>query len=171
MDCVPGSRWYVVQTHPHAEATASRHLQRQGFETYLPRYRKRRRHARRLETVVAPLFPRYLFVAVDMSTQRWLSIRSTIGVTRLVSNGDRPAVVPTSIFEALKRREDANGFIQLDRYPLFSPGDKVCVLAGSFQDCLGLYEGMSSGERVAILLELLGRKVRVTLNSELVAAV
>lgn len=36
---------------------------------------------------------------------------------------------------------------------------------------LGLYDGMPDRERVAILLDLLGRKVRVLLNAEAVAAV
>ena len=165
------SRWYVVQTHAHAEAKASWHLQRQGFEIYLPKYLKKRRHARRTQTVIVPLFPRYLFVAVDMTSQRWQSIGSTIGVTRLVCDGDRPAAVPVAVFEALKRREDANGLIQLDQKPQFSPGDKVCVRDGAFQECFGLYEGMTSNERVTVLLELLGRKVRVSLNSELLIAV
>ena len=77
------ARWYVVQTQPHAESKAARHLCRQGFQIYLPRYLKRRRHARRTETVPAPLFPRYMFVAVDIAVQRWRSIQSTIGVSRL----------------------------------------------------------------------------------------
>ena len=83
-------RWFVAHTHPHAEAKATAHLNRQGFEIYFPRYLKRRRHARRIETVAAPLFPRYLFVAVDLTAQRWRSIYSTVGVTRLVCNGDDP---------------------------------------------------------------------------------
>ena len=86
-------RWYVAQTHPHAETKAAGHLMRQGFAVYLPRHLKRRRHARRVENVPAPLFPRYLFIAVDMATQRWRSIHSTIGVTRMVCNGDLPAAV------------------------------------------------------------------------------
>jgi transcriptional antiterminator RfaH len=40
------ARWYVAQTQPNAEAKAVAHLNRQGFGTYLPRYLKRRRHAR-----------------------------------------------------------------------------------------------------------------------------
>jgi hypothetical protein len=40
----------------------------------MPRYRKSRRHVRRVETVAAPLFPGYVLVAIDMATQRWLSI-------------------------------------------------------------------------------------------------
>jgi transcriptional antiterminator RfaH len=169
MNSVASLQWYVVQTHPHAEAKAAWHLQRQAFETYLPRYLKKRRHARRAETVAAPLFPRYLFVGV--TTQRWQAIQSTIGVTRLVRDGDRPAAVPAAVFEALKRREDEKGFIQLDQRPRFLPGDKVCVLEGPFQDLFGLYEGMSGNDRVTILLDLLGRKVRAKLDSEILVAV
>jgi len=107
-------RWFVAHTHPHAEAKATTHLNRQGFEIYFPRYLKRRRHARRIETVAAPLFPRYLFVAIDLNVQRWRSIYSTVGVSRLVCNGDDPTAVPDGIVEALKQREDPNGFIKLD---------------------------------------------------------
>ncbi len=163
-------RWYVCHTHPHAEAKATTHLNRQGFESYFPRYLKRRRHARRVETVAAPLFPRYLFVAVDLSAQRWRSIYSTVGVTRLVSNGDDPTPVPDGIVEALKSREDADGFIKLVQRSPFRTGDKIRVLDGAFTSCLGLFEGMAERERVAILLDLLGRKVRVVLDADLVAA-
>ncbi len=170
MDSVSCGTWYLIHSHAHAELKASEHLRRQGFETYLPRYLKQRRHARRIEKVPAPLFPRYLFAAVDMASQRWLSIDSTIGVSKLVRNGDHPAAVPASVVETLKRREDASGYVQLDRRPSFSPGDKVCVVGGTFQDYLGLYEGMSGRERVAILLDLLGRKVRVVLDSGFIEA-
>jgi len=163
-------RWYVAHTHPHAEAKATAHLSRQGFDIYFPRYIKRRRHARRIETVPAPLFPRYLFVAIDLNAQRWRSIFSTVGVSRLVCNGEDPSPVPVGIVEALKSREDANGFIKLDCRPRFHVGDKIRVLDGAFSSCLGLFEGMAERERIAILLDLLGRKVRVILDADLVAA-
>src|SRR2546430_6869407 len=114
-----GARWYVVQTQPHAEAKAASHLSRQGFAVYLPRYLKRRRHARRIETVAAPLFPRYLFVTVDMMCQRWRSIHSTIGVSRLVCNGDDPVPVTDDVIETLRAREDEQGFVTLRQRPRF----------------------------------------------------
>lgn len=163
-------RWFVAHTHPHAEAKATAHLNRQGFEIYFPRYLKRRRHARRIETVAAPLFPRYLFVAIDLNVHRWRSICSTVGVSRIVCNGDDPTPVPMGIVEALRSREDAGGFIKLDCRPRFRAGDKVRVLDGAFSSCLGLFEGTSERERIAILLDLLGRKVRVVLDADLVAA-
>src|SRR3954465_4024764 len=147
---VVNPRWYLAQTQPRAEAKAALNLCRQGFEIYLPRYLKQRRHARRVEAVLAPLFPGYLFVAIDIDAQRWLSIDSTFGVTRLVRDRDRPAAVPLAIITALKGREDAKGLVILDSPPCFSPGDKVRVLDGAFRECYGLYEGMSAGERVAI---------------------
>lgn len=170
MMAAASTRWYVVQTHPHAENKAARHLGRQGFNVYLPRYRKRRRHARRTDMVAAPLFPRYMFVAIDTNAQRWLSIRSTIGVANLVCNGDKPVAVADSVIASLWHREDADGFVQLERRINFAPGDKVRVIEGVFSASLGLFEGTTDKERVAVLLDLLGRKVRVVMDLELLAA-
>jgi transcriptional antiterminator RfaH len=164
------TRWGVVHTFPHAERIASRHLDRQGFRIYLPRYLKRRRHARRMDIVAAPLFPRYVFVAIDKVAQRWQSIHSTVGIVRLVSIGDELATVPQAIIDGLRRREDINGFVQLEHRPRFAAGDAVRVLEGAFFDRCGLVEGMSGRERVAILLDILGRKVRVILNTEIIDA-
>ncbi len=167
----PGkSRWYVVQTQTNAENKAIAHLERQGFATYLPRYLKRRRHARRVDTVAAPLFPRYLFVEIDTNSQRWRSIYSTVGVSRLVSNGDYPVPLPDAVINSLKSRENTSGYVQLDDRPKFGVGDKIRILEGAFYDCLGIYTGMPDRERVEILLDLLGRKVRVLLGAEVIAA-
>ena len=162
-------RWFVVQAQPNAENKAISHLNRQGFETYMPRYLKRRRHARRVEVVTAPLFPRYLFVAIDMAAQRWRSICSTIGVSNLVCNGGAPAAISDLVITGLQAREGADGFIRLEQRPNFRIGDKIRVVHGVFSDCFGLYEGMKDSERVAILIDLLGRKVRVMVDVDTVA--
>ena len=165
-----GARWYVAQTQVNGEAKAAQNLLRQGYEVYLPRYLKRRRHARKVDFTARPLFPRYLFVAIDMATQRWRSVQSTFGVARLVSNGDDPARVPEGVVHALRAREDEKGFICLDSKPVFAPGDKVRVLAGAFIDSAGLFSGLADHDRVSILLDMLGRKVRVLLDADMVAA-
>ena len=163
-------RWYVVQSQPNAELKAVAHLNRQGFDTYLPRYLKRRRHARRVEIVPRPLFPRYFFVAIDLTAQRWRSIYSTIGVSSLIGTDDAPLPVPENIVAAVKAREDESGFVKLDQRPIFQIGQKIRVLEGVFTDLLGLYDGMPDHDRVAVLLDLLGRKVRVLVDAEAVAA-
>lgn len=154
-------RWYVAETQPRAEAKALWHLERQGFTAYLPVYRKRRRHARRIDWVQAPLFPRYLFVKMDMARAAWRAIRSTVGVTRLVCQGDAPAPVPLDVVEDIRARENEDGFVVLA--PPFRPGEAVRVLTGSFADRIGVYEGASDAHRVILLLEMLGRRVRIRL--------
>ncbi|MET3839626.1 transcriptional activator RfaH [Bradyrhizobium sp. OAE829] len=170
MTMAPDALWYVVQTQVNAEAKAARNLIRQGFEIYLPRYLKRRSHARKIDKVAAPLFPRYMFVQMDIATQRWRSVQSTYGVSNLVQNGSDPAAVAAQVIHALKAREDASGYVTLDQRAKFAIGDKVRVLAGVFAENLGLFDGMADRDRIAILLELLGRKVRVSLEADLVAA-
>jgi transcriptional antiterminator RfaH len=164
------SRWYVVQTQVNAEAKAAVNLERQAFSVYLPRYLKRRSHARKVETVARPLFPRYLFVAIDLAAQRWRSIQSTLGVSHLVCVGDRPAQVDARVIDALRVREDDVGFIRLEPRPAFSAGDKVRIVDGAFVDSLALVEDVSDNHRVALLLNLLGRKVRVFVGADLIAA-
>lgn len=115
------------------------HLIRHGYSIYPPRYLKRRRHARCIDTVEAPLFPRHLFVAFDPIAQRWRSIQSSIGVTRLVRNGEQPATVPQAVVDELKSREDKRGFVRLDLRPRFMRGDKIQIVDGVFDACFGLF--------------------------------
>ena len=169
-DRLTSAKWFVAHTHPNAEMRAVLNLQRQGYEAYLPRYLKSRRHARKTEIVPAPVFPRYVFVAIDLSRQRWLAIRSTIGISRLVGPGDAPLAVPAGIVEGLRNRQDESGYVRMLAPPGLRSGDKVRVMGGAFEECLGLFEQITDEQRTIILLDLMGRKVRVTLASGLIAA-
>ena len=162
--------WYVVHTHPMAEETARTHLARQGFTAYLPQYLRRRRHARRIDWVRAPLFPRYLFVAMDIAQMRWRAVSSTIGVNRLVCHGDRPAAVPEGVVEEVMSQHDDDGLIQLTTRIPFEKGQALQVVSGALTDVVGLFECMSDEARVIMLLDLMGRRVKVKLPLEDVTA-
>lgn len=162
-------QWFVVQTRPNSERRAVAHLSRQGFEVYFPVYLKRRSHAGKVDMVAAPLFPRYLFIAVDLDSQPWRSIRSTFGVAQLVCHRDRPAPIAGEIIADLRNREDERGLVQLGS-TAFRPGEKVRVVGGAFADHFGMFDSMGDGERVAVLLDLLGRKVRAVMNINVIEA-
>jgi transcriptional antiterminator RfaH len=163
------ARWYVVQTQPHAETRAQEHLRRQGFITYLPRLIKSRRHARKTDQVSRPLFPRYMFVLIDSTHQGWHAIRSTFGVSNLIGGESGPVPVRDGVIEALRQREGEDGHFHPDA-PKFLRGAAVRVLDGVFASCVGMFEKMSDKDRVAVLLDLLGRRVRVVLEAESVSA-
>src|SRR5262252_6233262 len=104
---VGNERWFLAHTLPKGEWKAELHLGAQGFRTFQPQIRKTIRHARQLKTVRAPLFPRYLFVVLDLERDRWLSVRSTVGVSSLFGSRDgRPVPVPIGIVESLIERSD-----------------------------------------------------------------
>ncbi|MCH8078124.1 MAG: transcriptional activator RfaH, partial [SAR324 cluster bacterium] len=105
--------WYVVYTQPQSERRALHHLGKQGYETYFPSYRKIRRHARREEEVEAPLFPRYLFVWLELNAHKWQAINHTRGVSRLIGLNREPTPLPEGTIEEIKARQDETGIIEM----------------------------------------------------------
>lgn len=161
--------WYAVQTRVREENKAILNLRNQGFAVFLPLYKKTRRHARKTDVVLRPLFPGYLFVEMDARTDQWHSIKGTFGVVRLVSSGDAPSPIPPGIVETIMERGDAGGVIQLNRRSL-QHGERVRVIDGPFAEYEGLFEEMIDENRVFLLLDLLGRKVRAQVPYEALAA-
>jgi transcription antitermination factor NusG len=158
----PGERWYVAQTLPNREANARAQLEAQGFRTFLPRYAKTVRHARRLMTVSAPFFPRYLFVALDLTRDRWRSVNGTFGVARLIVGDSFPIAVQRGVVESLLACCGADGHVRLaDRLAI---GNPVRVLSGPFADMVGRLARLDSGGRAQVLLQLLGGEVAVSLT-------
>jgi transcriptional antiterminator RfaH len=157
----PGMRWYVVHTQPQKELRAELNLRQQGFTTYLPRYLRKRTHARRTETVARPLFPRYVFVGLDLARDRWRSVQSTFGVSHLVVAGEEPVSLPEGVVEEIRARESGDGFVALGLPQGVGPGSRVRLIDGIFAEARGVLERIADDRRVAILLNLLGREVRV----------
>lgn len=155
-------RWYVVHTLPHREAAAQRHLGNQGFRTFLPLYSKTVRHARRHDTVLAPLFPRYLFLAFDLTRDKWRAINATHGVSTLIMQGDRPTPVRDGVIETLIASSSPLGAVQFCRD--IAPGERVRLVAGPFAGQLGILERLDSAGRVQVLLEIMGAQIRTTLH-------
>ncbi len=164
-------RWYVVYTRPNGEKTAARNLRQQGFLSFSPQYLKRRCHARRIDWVPSPLFPRYVFVGMDPATARWRAISSTIGVSHLVCKGGQPVPVPEGIVEELQSCSGDDGMIAVEPLIPFRQGEPVQVLSGALADRVGFFDCATDEGRVILLLDMLGRQVKVKLPLDSVAAV
>lgn len=155
------SRWYAVHCQSHREQWARTNLINQQFRAFLPLREKTRRHARKLETVLAPYFPGYLFVELDPTRQGWRRINGTFGVLRVVMFGEQPAVVPAGIVETLMNASDESGI--LVPQVILDSGQTIRVLAGPFADLVGQFEQISDGQRVRVLLDLMGARTPVEL--------
>lgn len=160
--------WFAVHTQIRAETTALENLLRQGYRVYLPRCRTWISHARRRQLALRPLFPRYLFAAVDRPAMRWRPIISTVGVSDLVRVGDRPAPVAEEIIETIRAREREGCFDRPQSAPGLRPGELVRVTGGAFAEMVGRLAELQDNERVIVLLDLLGRAVRARLPGNMI---
>ena len=162
-----GERWFVARVHPHRESSAQFNLDRQGFRSFAPRTRRIVRHARKLRNVLAPLFPGYIFVILDLSKDRWRNVNSTFGVASLITGVEQPIPVPCGIVEALVTASEASGILSLDDD--LSIGQKVRILSGPFADALCRLVHLDDRGRVRVLLEFMGTEVTAQLDRSCIA--
>ncbi|NWG88173.1 MAG: transcription/translation regulatory transformer protein RfaH [Hydrogenophilaceae bacterium] len=154
--------WHVVHTKPRQERCALLNLEQQGYECYLPVIAVEKLRQGVLTLAEEPLFPRYLFIRLGSSTsdKGWGPIRSTKGVSRLVTFGSEPAKVDERLIAQLRARDR-----QVGEQPrrLFEPGERVLITQGPFAGVEAIYQ-MSDGEsRVMVLIELLSKPVQLGL--------
>jgi transcriptional antiterminator RfaH len=162
--------WYLVHSRPRQEDVAAEHLTRQDYEVYLPRVKlPRHRRARWLESV-EPLFPRYLFAGLRPGQQSLHPIRSTRGVAALVKSGEGYVPVAPALLAALRAEADAEGLHRL-RAEGLAPGDRVRIVAGPFAGLEAVFHSHQGGERVRVLLQIIGATTAALLPSNLLVAV
>lgn len=150
--------WYLVHTKPRQEKCALQNLEQQGYQCYLPTLPSEKLHQGALTVIDEPLFPRYLFIrlCLDTSAKSWGPIRSTKGVSQLVSFGVKPAKVEDGLIEALQKQEAA---VQGEPKRLFKPGERVRLIEGTFADIEGIYQMTEGERRVMVLIELMSKPV------------
>ena len=154
--------WYLVHTKPRQEKCALQNLELQGYQCYLPTLPSEKLRQGLIVTD-EPLFPRYLFIRLGQgdSAKSWVPIRSTRGVSRLVSFGGEPAKVNDGLIELLRAQEAS---VQGDPKRLFSPGERVCLSEGPFAGIEGIFQMVHGEQRVMVLIELLSKPVTVRVS-------
>lgn len=157
--------WFLVLTKASGEEVARTNLHRQGYAVYYPRLLRRTLYRGRWADRIVPLFPRYLFVQLDMSCQALAPVRSTLGIVDFVRFGSKPALVPDSIVEELRGRADAaSGLHRLHAHAL-ERGAAVSVISGVFAGLDGIFEREVCEQRAVVLLRLLGQETAVRVPS------
>jgi transcriptional antiterminator RfaH len=157
---VADEHWYLVQVKPNGYRLAERNLLRQGFACFQPMARATERRGAQFRPVSRPLFPGYLFVAFDPARAPWRKINSTAGVARLLSLGNVPQEVPRGLVAELRARIDAEGHVILaDNVQV---GDRVEIQSGPFAGFLGEVARLAPEARAHLLVDLMGRRARVT---------
>ena len=160
--------WFLGQLKPNCHNIAKRNLIRQGFQTFLPLQEETKRIRDKFTTEMRPLFPGYIFIALDILQGSWRAVNSTYGITRLVSLGKEPTAVPRDLVSQLMLRCDHEGKLLPPK--LFKPGDQVMMTKGPFTNFIATIESIATDQRVYVLMELMGGQTRVAVDAEHVRA-
>jgi len=154
--------WYLIHTKIRQERSAFENLERQGFECYLPQINVEKLLRGSLQVVRAPLFPRYLFIRLGtgIEAQSWAPIRSTVGVSRLVTFGHIPAKIDDTLVSAIKEKTDT-AEIQKRH---FEVGEQVVVTDGPFVGVEAIYHAADGEGRVMVLLNILSKQVKMSVQ-------
>ena len=152
----PTMHWYVIHTKPRQEQRALLNLQQQGYSCYLPLLAIEKLRHGALTVVHEPLFSRYLFIELDTSQAgpSWGPIRSTLGVSRLVTFGMEPATISAELIEQLRT---FNQTARSTPERMFRQGDLVQIKYGPFAGVEGIYQLDDGDRRAMVLIELLSK--------------
>jgi transcriptional antiterminator RfaH len=155
--------WVAARTKTQREKWAADNVARQGGTYYLPRLKPGKLYP---PGKLPPcLFPSYLFVQTE---GQWRYLLGTFGISGLVMQGGKPAILPSAAIEQIKSREGSDGLVRLPDAPTgrFKAGDAVRVTEGAFSGFRGIYQNDGAQARVEILLEYLGAKRKVLIGED-----
>jgi transcriptional antiterminator RfaH len=158
-------KWFCLRSQPKHEHIAAGHLQKDaGVDVYLPRIRFRRATRRGSVWVTEALFPNYLFARFDWQTS-FRQVQHVRGVQTIVHFGNRWPTIADEVIEELRR---VLGETEVHVIPdKLEAGDAVRIVGGPLQGLQAVVrETMSSRERVAVLLDFLGRQTCVEVSAE-----
>jgi transcription antitermination factor NusG len=154
--------YFLVQTKPNSEKYACEFLVNDDFEVYYPRVMTRRAHAGKVSMVARPLFARYVFVSNDGRGPFYF--RSAPGVACVVRRGEMAVLVCQSVIDNIRKREDKDGYIQLDELPAEQPlrnGESVRLCGERLTGYNAIFARKLAHDRAQILVELMGRLTKM----------
>ncbi len=156
------SNWYLIHTKIRQERVALENLERQGFECFLPQIRAEKLRQGQLQVVQEALFPRYLFISrgTGLESQSWSPIRSTVGVSRLVTFGQNPAKIDDALVNELRAKSESTE-VQLRHFEL---SEQVVMNNGRFVGVEAIYQMVDGEGRVMLLLNIMCKAAKTAVS-------
>jgi len=157
---VGAPNWYALFTRYRHEKSVASSLSNKNHEVYLPLYRSVRRWQDRAKQILFPLFPCYVFIREGMDRQ--LQVLTTPGVLHIVASGGRPAIVPQSQLDAVRRIVESS--LAVESHPYLQTGDRVRINAGPLTGLEGILTRKKGQARLVVSMDMLGRSAAVEVD-------
>ena len=158
------ANWYAVCVRHQNEQHVERVLEYQGWETLVPRYRKRRQWSDRVKEIDAALFAGFVFCRFAVGER--MRVEDTPGVLRIVSFSGAPAAIDLREMEEIRLMASAR--VALSPWPYLKAGDRVRVERGPLKGLEGTLLRTPDGARLVVGVELLQRAIACQLDPDMV---
>jgi len=154
------SCWFCLRSQPKHEHIAAAHLRQfDEIAVFLPRVRFKRATRRGVAWATEALFPGYFFARFDWRASLRLAQHAR-GVRGVVHFGERWPTIPDGVIEELRRTIGENELHTITVE--LAPGDAVQIAEGTLCGLRAVVARVMPGrERVAVLMEFLGRQTMV----------
>jgi transcriptional antiterminator RfaH len=155
-------KWYCLRSQLKHEHIAAAHLRREaGMEVCLPRIRFRRATRDGPVWCTEALFPNYLFARFDLNISL-RHVQHIHGVQGIIRFGSFYPPVPDEVLRTLRSSLGSDGLHLIDEE--LAPGAAVVISGGAFNNFHAVVSRvMPAQARVAVLLDFLGRQIKVEL--------
>ena len=155
--------WFCLRTHhKHEHIAAAQLAQDPDLAVFLPRIRYQRSTRCGVAWVTEALFQNYLFARFDLATAL-RRVRHARGVRGVVHFGDRWPTIPQTAIDELRRVMDGAEPRTIES--VLQPGDEVEINSGAMRGLQAVVSRvMPAKQRVAVLLDFLGRQTMVELD-------
>jgi transcriptional antiterminator RfaH len=163
--CSDREAWYCLRTHSKQEHIAAAQLtQAADIEVFLPRIRFKRATRLGCAWVTEALFQNYLFARFDLELAL-RQVQHSRGVRCVVHFGDRWPTISDEVIGDLRRL--MNGLDLRVIEETLQPGDPVRLIGGAIDGLQAVVTRvMPAKQRVAVLLDFLGRQSPLELNRD-----
>jgi len=159
------SSWFALAVRPRFDKAVAKALDRKGFETFVPLYRKPHPNRRRGADAELPLFPGYVCCRFDV--QKRMPILTTPGVIQVLGAGNTPVALAEQEIVALQRAIQAQ--LPLRPFPFIEVGQRVKIERGVLTGVEGIVMSCKETLRLVLSISLLQRSVLVEINRDQVA--
>lgn len=153
--------WLALQVAPQHEKKVATILEYKGFQQFFPTYKSKRRWSDRIQVLILPLFPGYIFCRSRRS--RVAAILATPGVTRIVSFGGRPCPVADEDITTLQAMV-SNG-VDPRPFPYLSYGQRVRIVQqGSLFGIVGILTKAKNRTRLVVSVDMIAKSISIEVD-------
>ena len=154
--------WIVARNKPNQDKIALTNLKQQNFEVYQPTFKTMSRIRNKFKEIIKPVFPGYIFIAINLEKNNWHKINNTRGISSVIFFGNELPLIRYELIKELKHNLSHNNDPKtVDQLKI---GMNAEITKGPFAQLIGKIEEIDTDQRIWILLDVLGTQTRVSIH-------